>query len=163
MKRTTFFSAFACALLTFSLLGCGTTNKLQSITLTAKSSGTTGGFFELKGWGGTVQLVATGNYSNSKTKDLSNVVKYAVTPDGTDAGGNALSAPPLTVQFSPTGLLTAVDPAVCTYSNVGTTDKPAWVLTGSYKVVATFEGISSQPAFVGVASAVSAGQTQCGP
>lgn len=163
MKRTTFFAAFACALLTFSLLGCGTTNHLQSITLTAKNSQGTSGVFELKGWGGTLQLVATGNYSNGRTRDLSNVVAYAVTPDGTDASGVALLAPPQTVQFSPTGLLTAVDPTVCTFVNVGTVTTPSWALTGSYKVVVSSQGITSQPVFVAVASAITSGQTQCGP
>src|SRR5450432_443197 len=127
VKRKTLFAALACALLVFSMLGCGTSNHLQSITLT--SAGSTG-TFELKGWGGTLQMVATGNYSSSQTHDLSNVVTYTVTPDGTDADGFALLAPPQTVQFSPTGLFTAVDPAVCTFSNVGTVAKPIWVLSG---------------------------------
>jgi hypothetical protein len=163
VKRTTFFAAFACALLIFSLLGCGTSNHLQSITLTAKNSQATGGLYDLKGWGGTLQMVATGNYGSGKTRDLSNVVTYTVTPDGTDADGVALLAPPNTVQFSPTGLITAVDPTVCTFINLGTTDKPVWALRGSYQVVASFQGVSSQPVFVAVASAITAGQTQCGP
>ncbi len=160
VNRQTLFATSACALLVFSMLGCGTTNHLRTITLTV--AGTTG-TVELKGWGGTLQLVATGNYSSGNTKDLSNVVTYTVTPDGTDADGVPLQAPPQTVTFNTTGLLTAVDPPVCTFENLGTPAKPAWALSGGYKVVASFQGVQSQPMFVAVASAVQAGQTQCGP
>ena len=163
MKRKTLFAALACALLVFSMLGCGTSNHLQSITLSAKTLPVSGGLYNLAGWGGTLQMVATGNYSSSQTHDLSNVVTYTVTPDGTDADGNPLLAPPQTVQYSVTGLLTAVDPTACTWVNLGTQAKPSWALSGSYKVVATFQGIQSQPVFVAVASAIQAGQTQCGP
>src|ERR1700686_4607673 len=54
----TLFAALACALLVFSMLGCGTTNHLQSITLGASlingvpPSGQAG-FFTLQGNGGT--------------------------------------------------------------------------------------------------------------
>jgi len=165
VNRKTLFAALACALLVFSMLGCGTSNNLQSITLTAKTLPVSGGLYNLAGWGGTLQMVATGNYSSSKTHDLSNVVTYTVTPDGTDASTPpvALLAPPQTVQFNVTGLLTAVDPTACTWVNLGTPVKPSWALSGSYKVVATFQGIQSQPVFVAVASAITQGQTQCGP
>src|ERR1700681_2778561 len=77
----TLFAALACALLVFSMLGCGTTNHLQSITLGASlingvPNKTQSGFFTLEGNGGTIQLQAIGNYSSSKTKDLSNEVTY---------------------------------------------------------------------------------------
>ncbi len=160
MKRQTLVTALVSALLIFSMLGCGTTNHLLSIELTG--SGSTGSI-EIRGWGGTLQLQAVGTYSSGKTKNLTNQVTYSVTPDGVDSSGNALLAPPQTVQYSVTGLLTAVDPAVCTFANVGTQLAPSWVLTGSYRVVATFQGITSQPLLVGVASAVPRGQTQCGP
>ena len=162
MNRKTFIAAMGCALLATSLLGCGGSNKLQSITLTI---GNGSGLFNLVGIGGTLQLKATGNYSNSKTHDLTNVVTYAVVPDGVDANGSALAAPPLTVTMSPTGLMTAVDPAVCTWVNLEPDpDKPpSWALTGSYKVTATFDGITSQPVFIGVASAAGPGTGECGP
>src|SRR5712692_8993209 len=72
----TLFAALACALLVFSMLGCGTTNHLQSITLPPAARRIC--LFNIKGIGGTLQLVATGNYSSGKTKDLSNVVTYSV-------------------------------------------------------------------------------------
>src|SRR4030088_633916 len=92
VKRKTLFAALACALLVFSMLGCGTTNHLQSITLSAKASTTTGGFYNLVGEGGTLQLVATGNYSSTNHHDLTNVVNYSVTPIGTEVNnGTALA------------------------------------------------------------------------
>jgi hypothetical protein len=164
VKRKPFFAALLCALLATTLLGCGATNKLQSITLTiAGQSGT----FNLQGIGGTLQLKATGTYSSAKTKDLTNKVTYTVVPDGTDVFGAALNSPPLTVTMSPTGLMTAVDPAVCTWENLEQDDTkpPVWVLDGSYKVTASFGGITSQPVFVSVASAAGLGPPAgaCGP
>src|SRR5260370_34137616 len=73
------FAALACALLVFSMLGCGTTNHLQSITLTPAHGGS--GLFNVKGIGGTLQLVATGNYSSRETKDPTNVLTYSGAPD----------------------------------------------------------------------------------
>src|SRR4030081_2931025 len=139
VKRKTLFAALACALLVFSMLGCGTTNHLQSITLSAKASTTTGGFYNLVGEGGTLQLVATGNYSSTNHHDLTNVVNYSVTPIGTEVNnGTALAAPPNTITLSPTGLLTAVTPFVCTWEDVSPDPtKFAWFLTGSDTITAT--------------------------
>lgn len=159
VNRQTLFAALACALLVFSTLGCGTTNHLQSITLTPAG----GGLFNLKGIGGTLQLVVTGNYSSGKTHDLTNVATYSVTPD---PNGMALDAPPLTVTMSPTGMMTAVEPAVCTWDNLETdpTKPPIWVIGGDYIVTASFQGITSQPAFVTVASAAgNSSDGSCGP
>jgi len=162
VNRKTFIAALGCALLATSLLGCGGSNKLQSITL---GIGGNSGLFNLVGIGGTLQIKATGNYSSTKTHDLTNVVTYSVVPDGVDANGDPLSAPPLTVTMSPTGLMTAVDPPVCTWVNLqpDPDKEPSWALTGSYKVTATFEGVTSQPVFVGVASAAGPGTGECGP
>jgi hypothetical protein len=174
VNRKTIFAALACALLAFSMLGCGTSNKLQSITLTANASATTGGFYNLIGEGGTLQLVATGNYSSQQTHVLTNVVTYNITPIGTEVNdGTTLLAPPNTVTLSPTGLLTAVTPFVCTWEDVSPDPtKFAWFLTGSYTVTATYQGFTSQPIYIGVASQagnpVNNGITnnpseQCGP
>src|SRR6202790_5752352 len=85
----TLFAALACALLVFSMLGCGTTNHLQSITLTPAAGGS--GLFNIKGIGGTLQLVATGIYSSGKTKNLTQVVIYSVLPD---PNGKIVPPPP---------------------------------------------------------------------
>lgn len=162
VNRKNLFAALACALLAFSMLGCNafqTTNHLRSITLMPSG----GGLFNLKGIGGTLQLVATGTYSSGQTKDLTNVVTYTVTPD---PNGMALPTPPLTVTMSPTGLMTAVEPAVCTWHDTQTdaTKPPTWVITGSYIVTASIQGITSQQAFVTVASAAGdAPDGSCGP
>ncbi len=161
VNRKTIFAALACALLAFSMLGCGTSNHLQTITLT---SGNATGTFNVVGIGGTLQLVATGNYSSGKTFNLTNKVTYTIVVDpvnNLDAFGNTLQAPPLTVTLNTTGMITAVDPAECTWIDVAaiippatTAPTPAWALSGDYMVTASFEGITSQPVFVGVASSV---------
>ena len=161
MKRTTFFAAFACALLILSLLGCGATNHLQSVTLAASGSKSAGGFYNLVGEGGTLQLVAIGNYTNGKGSVITSGVTFDVTvsPDYLVLP----NTPPASVLTNATGLMTAVEPFECTWENVGTVDAPSWLLTGSYKVTATYKGVTSSPIYVGVGSAVQAGQKQCGP
>lgn len=170
MNRKTLFAALASALLISSMLGCGTSNKLQSIQLTANvvngvSQTGQSGFYNLVGNGGTIQLKATGSYSDGKTKDLTNVVTYSVIVDpvnGIDAFGAALLPPcqapcqdPTqgTVEFSRTGLITAVEPATCTWVDVSADPtKPAWFYSGAYQVTVSFQGITSQPVFLPVAS-----------
>jgi hypothetical protein len=153
VNRKTFIAALGCALLATSLLGCGGSNKLQSITL---SIGGQGGTFNLIGIGGILQLQATGNYSSTKTHDLTNVVTYTIVVDpvnNVDAFGNTLLPPPQTITLSPTGLLTAVDPATCTWVDVSADPtKPAWFISGDYMITATFQGVTSQPVFVAIAS-----------
>lgn len=177
MKRTTFFAAFACALLIFSLLGCGTSNHLHSITLSASlingaAPKSQGGFYNLQGNGGTIQLQATGNYSSGKTHDLTNEVTYLMIVDpfhNQDAFGQPLPAPPQTAQISVTGLVTAVEPATCTWIDVSSDPaKPSWFYTGDYQLTVSFQGITSQPVYIPIASSggpVTTGNPggQCGP
>lgn len=181
MKRTKILTAVACALLSFSLLGCGTNNKLQSIQLNAAlingvAPSSQSGFTTLQGNGGTIQLQAIGSYSDDTTKDITNAVTYTVIVDPTynaDVFGNTLvppcqapkcpnpSSPPYsqgTVEYSQTGLLTAVEPATCTWVDVapvttpGTAPTPAWYYVGDYIVTATYRGVTSQPFYVPIAS-----------
>ena len=168
VKRTILLATLFVAALFILLPGCGdpAIGTLQSITLTASTTGTT----EVKGEGGTLQLVATGNYTSKGTKNLSGNVTYVATPLGTDETGGSLpstsASNPQTISVSPTGLVTAVAPFVCTFTNAGTVAKPSWVLTGSYEVVATFGTVSSQPVYVAVASAAGSGSNDggaCGP
>lgn len=185
MKRTQILTALACALLALGSVGCGGSNNLQSIQLSASlvngvapSSQT--GFTTLEGNGGTIQLQALGTYNSTKTKDLSNEVTYHVEVDpvnNTDAFGNTLlppcavgacpspTTPPYTngtVSYSPTGLITAVQPATCTWVDiapvvtVGTAPTPAWFYSGDYVVTATFGGVTSQPFYIPVASSAGA-------
>jgi len=181
VKRTKIFVALGCALLAIGLVGCGQSNNLQSIQVTAALVNgipptSQSGFVTLEGNGGTIQLAVTGEYSNGKTKNLTNEATYSVVVDpeyNTDAFGNTLvppctpgtcpnpGAPPPyasgTVQYNQTGLITAVEPATCTWvdasSNLqGVVQPPSWFYTGDYVVTVTFEGVTSQPFFVPVAS-----------
>jgi len=178
------FASLACALLVFALVGCGATDHLQSITLNVIAVNgapvtAENGLVNLAGDGATLQLQAIGNYSNTKQVDISTKVTYNAYVDGApnnvDVNGfeltppcatgtcpNPTQPPPYatgTVEYSPTGLITAVEPAVCTWVDtapvvtVGTAPTPAWAITGDYVVTATFEGIVSQPLYIPVASA----------
>lgn len=181
MKRTQILMALACALLALGSVGCGGSNKLQSIQLNAATINgatptTQSGFTTLEGNGGTIQLQAVGTYSSTKTKDLTTVVTYKVEVDpvnNVDAFGNVLlppcaagtcpspTAPPYsngTVEYNTTGLITAVEPATCTWVDiapvvtVGTAPTAAWFYSGDYVVTATFDGVTSQPFYIPVAS-----------
>jgi hypothetical protein len=158
--RKFIFSALVSAAI-LSQLGCGgaAIGTLKSITLSSSPS------TNLSGAGGIVQLSSTGNYSTGAHSDLSNKVTYTVTTTGTDDTGAALLAPPNTITISPTGLVTAVTPFVCTWIDTTPSGNATWSLSGSYQIVSSFKGISSQPVFISVASAVSntnpAGK--CGP
>jgi hypothetical protein len=176
VKRTIFL-AFACALLIFSLLGCGASNRLQSIQLsTSAASESPLGTLDVKGVGGTLQLYTWGNYSNGKTLLLSNRnVTYQIsTTSGSVAWtgvlGDPNATPPQTLQLSPNGLVTAVSPFACTYINtaVPPATQPAWAVAGSYEVTAKYQGLTSPAAFVVVASEAGIADVtnptgQCGP
>lgn len=149
------------ALLVFTLLSCGTTNRLQTITLSVSQQNgqpvTMGGTFSLVGKGGTLHLKATGNYSNRKTFDLTNKATYTMIVDPNnklDAFGTPLPAPPETAQIDVTGMVTAVNPPTCTWVDVSpTVGSPVWNISGNYVVTASFQGIASQPVYIPVASA----------
>jgi hypothetical protein len=171
VKRTIFLATLFAAALVILLSGCGdpAIGTLQSITLTAVTSNKV---VEVKGEGGTLQLVATGNYSTHATKDLTPHVTYtaAPAPNSTDDLNDPLPATsatdPQTISISTTGLVTAVPPFVCTFENLGTATTPSWAVTGSYGIVATFNNITSNPVYVPVASAaghLTADAGACGP
>lgn len=160
MKRTIFLIAFV-SLLGMICLGCGS-NSLRTIQLTAPST-------TLYGIGGTLQLKATGYYSYGPARDLSDKVTYTVVvspaPNNLDASGNLLSL--TSVQIDRNGFLTAVDPGVCTFEDVGTATTPVWALSGSYTITAAFGSVTSQPFYLSMASAVGAAGPPanglCGP
>jgi len=166
VKRILFCIAFL-SLLAICLTSCGAAYNLRTIQLSGSSS-------NLQGIGSTIQLQALGTYSYGPTKDLTNLVTYniIVDPDSNlalDTNGNfvTLPTPPQTATVSVTGLVTAVDPAVCAWEDVGTATTPAWATTGEYEVTATYRGVTSQPFFVAVASAAGPSAApangQCGP
>ncbi len=163
MNRKTLFAALACALLVFSMLGCGITNKLQSIQLsTSNTVPNAGTGVVLFGQGGTANLYVWGNYSDGKQKLLNTVggvaFQIVLTPGSfaeTGQLGDPNATPPQTIQLSSIGLLTAITPDACTFANVAgpTASAPSFEATGSYTLTATFSGFTTPPAYVGVASA----------
>lgn len=164
MKFTTILAAFLVALALITT-GCGTSDSVKSITVSTSST-SSGGFFNLPGEGATLQLVATANYNSGKTVEVTNASTFTATPIGVDESGNPLPAPPNTVTINATGLMAAVTPFDCSWTD--TTPPPAttasWFLTGSYTVVATYKGMASQPIYVGVGSAAGNGPGgACGP
>jgi hypothetical protein len=163
VKRKTLFAALACALLVFSMLGCGTTNHLQSIQLsTSNTSEVPMGTLNLKGVGGTLQLYAWANFSSGRQLLLNNrdvTYKIVITPGSaawTGVMGDPNANPAQTVQLLPANaLLTAVTPFACTWINTASppATAPAWAIDGTYSVTALYSGFTSPPAFVVVASA----------
>jgi hypothetical protein len=146
-----------------SLSGCGgkpAIGDLRSITLVATPSS------NLVGEGGVVQLLATGVYSTGDKQDITRRVTFSAVPTGADDTGNQLPAPPNTASINPTGLVTAVTPFVCSWvDTTPSASTAAWAISGSYQITATYNGITSQPVFISVASAVGITDPKggCGP
>lgn len=170
MKRTNILAALLVALSLIST-GCGTSDSLQSVQLSATGS-STGGFYNLAGIDGTLQLSAMAIYHSGKNVPITNEVTYTVTPIGVDQLGGALPAyGPTTVPINNTGLMTAIT-SLCTWQDLATGNPPLqptppkynWVYTGYYQVVATYRGMASQPVAIGVGSqSGDAPDGTCGP
>jgi len=162
VRRTNIFAALACALLVFSLLGCGTTNHLQSITLSVSNTnpGSTAGNGFVLYTNLPVQMYVWGNYSNGKQVLLyGNQRAYQIvsTPVGfpeTGVFGDPNATPPGTVQLSSDGLLTPVLPAACSFANVAVSPAttPSFESTGWYTVTATYQGFTTPPGSVYLAT-----------
>ena len=159
MKRIALLATLIAAV---GLTSCGSYS-LRTITLNSLKVGSTTESTELSGIGGQLQLEATGNYSNYTSKGLTGRVTYniSITPGSTDANGFGLPTPPNGITVDSTGLITAVIPGVCTYNEV-TTNPPTYVLTGSYTITATFDGITSNPVYIAMNSGAGPNGT-CGP
>jgi len=164
VKRTKILAAAA---VTLALIcsGCGASDSVKSITLTG--AGSSGSLFEVYGEGGTLQLIVTANYNSGKQVDVTNQSTFLATiaAPGVDTTDTALpdpytavagfpSTPPSTISISPTGLVTAVEPFVCTFAiTSGTSTTITYGLTGSYQIVATYKGMQSNAQFLAVAAA----------
>jgi hypothetical protein len=163
VKRTILLTAFL-SLIAICLTSCGTAYNLRTVQLTAPST-------NLQGIGGIIQLQVMGTYTYGPNKDLTFLpgVTYTiiVDPDQPNSPNGPLLAPPQTVTVSTTGLVTAVEPAVCTWEEVGTPTQAAWAIMGDYKITATYRGVTSQPVYIAVASAAGPsgppGNGACGP
>ncbi len=156
MKRTNILAALLVALSLIST-GCGTSDYVQSVQLTTTVA-SSGGFFNLVGADGTLQLVTNEVYHSGRTVPVSTSVTYQVTTVGT-LDDNVTPLPPYgptTVPIDQTGLMTAVA-ALCTWNNTAPSPgTPAiWVYSGYYQVTSTYKGMVSQPVAIGVGSEVS--------
>ncbi len=165
MKRTLFFATLLLTAVALLATSCGTGDKIGSVSM--EVVGAQGaGVVNLSGLGGTLQLRVLANYTSGKQIDETNFATYTVTPEGVDDTGTPLMAPPNTLTLDKTGMITAVQPAVCVWENLGTTSTPSWFYHGDYKIIATYRGFSSNPVFIPVASAADSitGQVgKCGP
>ena len=175
VKRKTLFAALACALLVFSMLGCGTTNHLQSITLSVSNKNPNAGIGFTVHPGLPVQMYTWGTYSSGNQKLLFGTgltYKVLSTPFGkAESGtfGDPNATPPQTVQLSVDGQLTPITPPACSFVDVATTGTtPAWNTTGWYIVTATYGGQTTPPGAIYMATAALPATTtnptgQCGP
>jgi hypothetical protein len=175
VKRANILAALLIALSLIST-GCGSSDYVQSIQLTATGANS-GGFFNLAGADGTLQLQVNTVYHSGKTVPVTNYnITYQVTTVGCTVGDSATScgaalpaydSNPAPVPIDPTGLMTAVAP-LCTWFNAAPppgTGTPIWEYTGYYQVTATYNGMVSQPVAIGVGSAVdpTSAVGGCGP
>jgi len=172
MKRISIATLFLAAIALLST-SCGTSDYVKSLTLS--STGTTsGGFYNLAGVDGTLQLSVIANYNSGKTIDVTNASTWNVTPEGTQDDMVTPLPPygPGTVPISQTGLMTGIVP-ICTWTDAevttnGTTapaSPPIWEYTGYYQVTATYRNFTSQPVGIGVGVAASLNSPTggCGP
>jgi hypothetical protein len=173
VKRISLFLALIVAAVALISTSCGTSDYLESLTLssTGASSGTS--FYNLAGVDGTLQLIVTANYHSGKTINVTNNSTWNVTTVGTDQNLNPLPAyGPNSVPINSTGLMTAVVD-ICTWTDqLNTTvtpnvywNPPIWELMGYYQITATYKSFTSQPVGVGVGSATSSNSPigGCGP
>jgi len=171
VKRTL---ALATLLITTLLLStsCGVSDSVKSLLLTSTGS-SVGGFYNLAGVDGTLQLKAYAIYHSGKQIDVTNDVTWNVTPELVDQNGVALPPyGPTTVPISKTGLMTAVNP-ICTWTDaIDNTKKPpapanppVWEYTGWYQTTATYRTFTSQPVAIGVGAQASNNSPVggCGP
>jgi hypothetical protein len=183
VKRTRILTTVLSIAVLVSMSGCGSLaggDYIKSITLSSNGA-SAGGFYNLSGVDGTLQLVVTANYNSGKELVVTNAVTWSVSPQGTlnssndpnyPAGGDLPPYGPTTVPISATGLMTGIDP-ICTWVDViettnGTTapaNPPVWEYTGYYQVTATYRSFTSQPVGIGVGitSSTDSPVGGCGP
>jgi hypothetical protein len=171
VKRSKILGVLMLATLPFLTSSCGNSDKIASVSISA--SGQTG-TINMYGLGSTMQLQVLANYTSGKFIDETNYATYTVTAEGyyTDysvspPANYPMPTSPLTLTVNPTGMVTAVDPAVCSwYSTTDTIATPGWAFTGWYEITATYRGFTSQPIDIPIASAAG-GQVgmegECGP
>jgi hypothetical protein len=167
VKRTSFLAVFLSAIALFTT-SCGTSDSMKSIMLSSTGA-SAGGFYNLVGVDGTLQLKVTAVYHSGKTIDVTNDATFAMVPTGTiyssadsnfPANGPLPAPGPDTVTINKTGLMTGIA-GVCTWvdltdpSTGDPADPAAWAYTGYYQVTATYRNLTSQPVGIGMGIAES--------
>lgn len=185
MKRTQILAGLLVALLIVAP-SCGTSDSIKSLLLTSQGA-SSGGFFNLAGQDGTVQLKVFAVYNSGKRIDVTTKATWAVTPVGcaTTASDSTFLCPsepgaqppyqlppygPTTVPINGTGLMTGIV-GICTWTGAldHTKTPPVpfsptqWVYTGYYQTTASYRGFSTQPVAIGVGVTVSDDVSGCGP
>jgi hypothetical protein len=176
VNRKNFFTALTCGLLIFSMLGCGISNHLQSITLSSSNTDPNGGTSFTVHGGVPVQMYTWGLYSDGKKRLLFGTgLKYQIlsTPFGfpeTGQFGDPNLNPPLTVQLSAVGQLTPLTPTACSFVDVAQppATTPAFQTTGWYIVTATYGGMTTPQGAVlmateGLPATTTNPTGECGP
>ncbi|HYL72860.1 MAG TPA: hypothetical protein VEU96_01590 [Bryobacteraceae bacterium] len=185
MKRTQILAGFLVALLIIAP-SCGTSDSIKSLLLTEQGA-SSGGFFNLAGQDGTVQLKVFAVYNSGKQIDVTTKATWAVTPVGcattaSDAtflcpGEPGAQAPnqlppygPTTVPINATGLMTGIV-GLCTWTDAldktknppAPANPPQWLYTGFYQTTASYRGFTTQPVAIGVGVTASDNASGCGP
>jgi hypothetical protein len=114
-KRISFVALFlaAIALLTTN---CGTSDYLETLALSSNGANA-GGFYNLVGADGTLQLVVTANYHSGKMIDVTNNSTWNVGTVCCDQNGHQLPTYGAnTVPINSTGLMTAII-SLCTWTD----------------------------------------------
>lgn len=189
MKRSKVLAATlaAISLITLAALfltstGCGVSDSIKSITLSANGS-TSGGSYNLSGVDSTLQLSVMANYHSGKLIDVTQDSTFAVTvapnsqylysadPGDFPAPADLPPFGPNIATISKSGLMTGIA-QICTWTDLLNTtvtpnvlwNPPEWAYTGYYQVTATYRQFTSQPIGVGVGIATSNSPTGgCGP
>jgi hypothetical protein len=172
MKRTFTVLALFIAAITLLSTSCGTSDYVKSLTLSSNGT-SSGGFYNLVGVDGTLQLQVMAVYNSGKLLDVTKASTWNVTPTGVDQYGFALPPyGPNTVPIDPSGLMTGIV-SICTWTDtLDTTVTPAvywnppiWEYTGYYQVSATYRNFTSQPVGIGVGVQASKNSPSggCGP
>ena len=174
MKRISFLALFLSAI-ALLVTSCGTSDSVKSLQLGSLAS-SAGGFYNLAGQDGTLQLTVTAVYNSGKLVDVTRASTFSVKPQGCAEsaavssylcpGGSLPANGPDVVPISPTGLMTGII-SLCTWQDTPVSnppDPPNWLYTGFYQVTATYKGFTSQPIAVGVGvTASNDPKGSCGP
>src|SRR5580698_8816860 len=116
MKRTSAVLTLFVAAIALLSISCGTSDYVKSLTLSSNGT-SSGGFYNLVGVDGTLQLQVMAVYNSGKLLDVTKASTWNVTPTGVDQFGFPLPPyGPNTVPIDPSGLMTGIV-SICTWTD----------------------------------------------